>query len=133
MHRLHANAINTVAMVQALIHMAKDIRDAKRRGEEEGLSEEELAFYSALADNESAVEVMGNDQLKVIAHELLTSLKRSVTVDWAHRESARARMRVNVKRILRRYGYPPDLQDAAVQTVLQQAEAISESWIGRTG
>ena len=116
-------------MLQELIHMAKDIRDAKKRGEEEGLSAEEVAFYSALADNESAVEVMGNDHLKVIATELLKSLKRSVTVDWAHRESARARMRVNVKRILKRYGYPPDPQDAAVQTVLQQAETISEQWL----
>ena len=71
---------------------------------------------------------MGDDQLKVIAHELLMSLRENVTVDWAHRESARARMRVLVKRILRRYGYPPDLQDAAVQTVLRQAEALSSAW-----
>ena len=71
---------------------------------------------------------MGDDQLRVIAHELLVSLKENATVDWAHRESARARMRVLVKRILRKYGYPPDLQDAAVQTVLQQAEALAASW-----
>ena len=71
---------------------------------------------------------MGDDQLRVIAHELLVSLKDNATVDWAHRESARARMRVLVKRILRKYGYPPDLQDAAVQTVLQQAEALAASW-----
>jgi type I restriction enzyme, R subunit len=82
----------------------------------------------ALAENESAVQVMGDDRLRVIAHELLTSLKGNVTVDWVHREAARARMRVLVKRILRKYGYPPDLQDAAVQTVLQQAEALSERW-----
>ena len=71
---------------------------------------------------------MGNDALKVIAHELLTGLRGSITVDWSHRESARARMRVLVKRILRKYGYPPDLQDAAVQTVLAQAEALSTQW-----
>ena len=71
---------------------------------------------------------MGDEQLRVIAHELLNSLKASVTIDWAHREPARARIRVLVKRILRKYGYPPDLQDAAVQTVLQQAEAFSERW-----
>ena len=89
---------------------------------------DEVAFYDALAENESAVDVMGNDSLKVIAHELLSSLKSNITVDWAHRESARARMRVLVKRILRHHGYPPDLQDAAVQTVLQQAEALSAQW-----
>jgi type I restriction enzyme R subunit len=72
---------------------------------------------------------MGNDALKVIAHELLTSLKGKVTVDWSHRESARAKMRVLVKRILRKHGYPPDLQDGAVQTVLQQAEALSAAWV----
>ena len=80
------------------------------------------------SESQSAVELMGNDSLKVIAHELLVSLKGSVTVDWSHRESARARMRVVVKRILRKYGYPPDLQDAAVQTVLRQAEALSAQW-----
>ncbi len=90
---------------------------------------EEIAFYDALAENESAVKAMGNDQLKVIAHELLVSLKSNISVDWAHRDSARAKMRVLVKRILRKYGYPPDLQDAAVQTVLQQAEALSAEWI----
>ncbi|MFO7339079.1 MAG: DUF3387 domain-containing protein, partial [Lysobacteraceae bacterium] len=99
-----------------------------QRGEESGLSDEEIAFYDALAENESAVQVMGDDKLKVIAHELLISLRENVTVDWAHRESARARMRVLVKRILRKYGYPPDLQDAAVQTVLRQAEALSAAW-----
>ena len=79
-------------------------------------------------ENDSAVEAMGDAQLRVIAHELLVSLRENATVDWAHRESARARMRVLVKRILRKYGYPPDLQDSAVQTVLQQAEALSASW-----
>ena len=93
-----------------------------------GLSEEEIAFYDALAENQSAVDVMGDDKLKVIAHELLVSLRQNVSVDWAQRDSARARMRVLVKRILRKYGYPPDLQDAAVQTVLQQAEALSSKW-----
>src|SRR5690606_31824308 len=124
----HANAINTAEVLQELIQLARDIRAAHQRGEELGISEEEYAFYMALAENNSAVEVMGNDQLMVIAHELLASLRDNVTVDWAHRESARARMRVLVKRILRKYGYPPDLQDAAVQTVLRQAEALSSAW-----
>jgi len=126
--RYHTNAISTVEVLQQLIELAKDVRAAMKRGEDEGLSQDEIAFYDALAENESAVEVMGNQSLKVIAHELLESLKSNVTVDWSHRESARARMRVLVKRILRKHGYPPDLQDAAVQTVLRQEEALSTNW-----
>ena len=126
--RYHNNAITTAQVIQELIDLAKDIRAARRRGEEQGLSEDEIAFYDALAENASAVEVMGDEQLRVIAHELLSSLKKSVSIDWAQREPARARIRVLVKRILRKYGYPPDLQDAAVQTVLQQAEVLSERW-----
>ncbi|WP_280951758.1 type I restriction enzyme endonuclease domain-containing protein [Nitratireductor sp. StC3] len=128
MARYHANAITTAEVIQELIALAKEIRTARTRGDEKGLSEDEIAFYDALAENESAIQVMGDERLRVIAHELLGSLKSNVTVDWAHRESARARMRVLVKRILRKYGYPPDLQDDAVQTVLQQAEALSERW-----
>ena len=126
--RYHNNAISTVEVLQELIKLARDVRAAQQRGVDEGLSTDEIAFYDALAENESAVDIMGNDSLKVIAHELLTSLKSNVTVDWSHRESARARMRVLVKRILRKYGFPPDLQDAAVQTVLRQAEALSSTW-----
>jgi len=126
--RYHANAITTAEVLQELIQLAKDIRAARQRGEEQGLSDEEIAFYDALAENESAIQMMGDDKLKLIAHELLVSLRENVSVDWAHRDSARARMRVLVKRILRKYGYPPDLQDAAVQTVLQQAEALSSGW-----
>lgn len=126
--RYHANAITAAEVMQELIKLAKDIRSARQRGEESGLSDEEIAFYDALAENESAVEVMGDDKLRLIAHELLVSLRENVSVDWAHRESARARLRVLVKRILRKYGYPPDLQDAAVQTVLQQAEMLSSDW-----
>lgn len=126
--RYHTNAISTVEVLQQLIELARDIREARKRGEDEGLSEDEIAFYDALAENASAVEAMGNDSLKVIAHELMTSLKSNISVDWSHRESARARMRVLVKRILRKHGYPPDLQDAAVQTVLQQAEVLSAAW-----
>ena len=126
--RYHTNAITTAEVIQELIKLAKDIRAAHQRGAEEGLSEEEISFYDALAQNESAVEVMGNDQLRVIAHELLSSLKSNASVDWQHREAARARMRILVKRILRKYGYPPDLQNVAVQTVLQQAEVLSARW-----
>ncbi len=126
--RYHANAITTAEVLQELIQLAKDIRAARQRGEEQGLSDEEIAFYDALAENESAIQMMGDDKLKLIAHELLVSLRENVSVDWAHRDSARARMRVLVKRILRKYGYPPDLQDVAVQTVLQQAEALLSDW-----
>jgi type I restriction enzyme R subunit len=126
----HANAITTVQVLEELIQIAKDIRAAHDRGEEAGLSDEEIAFYDALAENESAREVMGEPKLRVIAHDLVTSIKGSVTVDWMHRDAARARMRVLVKKILRKYGFPPDLQDAAVQTVLQQAEALSAEWAG---
>jgi type I restriction enzyme R subunit len=126
--RYHTNAVSTVEVLQTLIDLAKDIRAEQARGESEGLTQDEIAFYDALADNESAVDIMGNDSLKVIAAELVTSLRASATVDWSHRESARARMRVLVKRILRKYGFPPDLQDEAVQTVLQQAELLAERW-----
>ena len=126
--RYNANAITTSEVIEELIKLAKEVRAARLRGEETGLSDEEIAFYDALAENESAVEIMGDNNLKLIAHELLMRLRESVSVDWAHRESARARMRVLVKRILRKYGFPPDLQDSAVQTVLQQAEAISSGW-----
>lgn len=126
--RYHTNAISTVEVLQTLIELAKDIRAEQERGESEGLTQDEIAFYAALADNDSAVDVMGNDCLKVIAAELVNSLKANATVDWSHRESARARMRVLVKRILRKYGYPPDLQDEAVQTVIQQAELLADTW-----
>ena len=126
--RYHSNAITTVQVLEQLIQIAKDIRAARERGEETGLSDGEIAFYDALAQSDSARTAMGERALRVIAHELVMSLKGSVTVDWMHRDAARARMRVLVKRILRKYGYPPDLQDAAVQTVLQQAEALSAEW-----
>jgi type I restriction enzyme, R subunit len=126
--RYHANALTTVQVLEELIKLAKDIRAARARGEETGLNDEEIAFYDALAQSDSARDAMGEPALRVIAHELVNSLRTSVTVDWMHREAARARMRVLVKRILRKHGYPPDLQDAAVQTVLQQAEALSAEW-----
>ena len=126
--RYHTNAITTAQVMEELIRLAKEIREARRRGEESGLTDEEIAFYDALAENASARQAMGEPQLKVIAHELATNLRASATVDWAHMSSARARMRVLVKRILKKYGYPPDLQDAAVQNVLQQAEALASAW-----
>ncbi|MDP3720057.1 MAG: type I restriction endonuclease subunit R [Acidobacteriota bacterium] len=126
--RYHNNAITTAQVLEELIQIAKDIRAARTRGEETGLTEDEIAFYDALAENDSAREVMGEPQLRVIAHELVSVIKSNVSVDWMHRDSARANIRRHVKRLLRKYGYPPDLQDAAVQNVLQQAEALSSEW-----
>lgn len=122
--RYHANAISTVEMIQTLIDLAKDVKASAARGEAEGLSDEELAFYDALAQSDTAVEAMGNEQLRLIAHELLEQVRKNATVDWHKKESARARMRILVKRILKKYGYPPDLSQEAVQTVLEQAEAL---------
>jgi type I restriction enzyme R subunit len=126
--RYHANALTTAEVFEELIRLAKDIRAAHSRGGETGLSDEEIAFYDALAENESARQVMGEPALRVIAHELVKVIKSNVSVDWMHRESARANIRRHVKRLLRKYGYPPDLQDTAVQNVLQQAEALSAEW-----
>jgi type I restriction enzyme R subunit len=126
--RYHANALTTVQVLEELIQLARDIKAARSRGEELGLSDEEVAFYTALAENESARTAMGEPALRLIAHELVKSVKGSISTDWTHRESARARMRVLVKRILRKYGYPPDLEDAAVQNVLRQAEALAPDW-----
>ncbi|TBD34865.1 type I restriction endonuclease subunit R [Rhizobium ruizarguesonis] len=122
--RYHANAISTVEMIQELIALAKEMQAASARGEEMGLTPEEIAFYDALAGNDSAVEAMGSEQLRVIAHELVEQMRGSVTVDWQHKASARAKMRILVKRILKRFGYPPDLEQEAVQTVLAQAELL---------
>ena len=122
--RYHANAISSVEMIQFMIDMAKDLRASAARGEEHGLSAEELAFYDALSENDSAVEAMGSKQLRLIAHELVEKMQSSATIDWQHQASARARMRILVKRVLKKYGYPPDLEQEAVQTVLAQAETL---------
>ena len=126
--RYHNNALTTAQVLEELIQLAKDIRAARARGQESGLTDEEIAFYDALAENESARQVMGEPALRIIAHELVAVIKSNVSVDWMHRDSARANIRRHVKRLLRKYGYPPDLQDAAVQNVLQQAEALSAEW-----
>lgn len=99
---------------------------AATRGDKLGLTEDEIRFYDALADNESAVRELANETLKKIAHELTENLRQNITVDWSSRESVRAKLRLMVKRILRKYKYPPDKQDAAVELVLQQAQALGE-------
>ena len=100
------------------------MREAAKRGEDLGLDDNELAFYDALEVNDSAVKVPGDENLRVIARELLKTIRENVTIDWTAKESVRAKLRVMVKRILRKYGYPPDKQEKATQTVLQQAELL---------
>lgn len=123
----HNRAIATQEVIDELIALAKELDAAAKRGEELGLTDDEIAFYDALAANKSARDVMGDAQLKVIATELITQVRKNVTIDWTLRESARARIRVMVKRILNRYGYPPDLQEDAVKQVLMQAELICQT------
>ncbi|MFN8445065.1 MAG: type I restriction endonuclease subunit R [Caldilineaceae bacterium] len=126
--RYQNRGIETAQVIEEMIAMAAEMRAANERGVKLGLSEDELAFYDALEVNDSAVKVLGDDTLKHIAQELVTSVKRSVTIDWTVRETVRAQIRVLVKRILRKYGYPPDKQEKATQTVLEQAEVIAKEW-----
>jgi len=124
----HNRAIATHEVIEELIRLAKEMEAAQKRGEELGLTDDEIAFYDALATNESALTAMGDDKLKVIAAELIKMVRKSVTIDWTLRETARAKIRVIVKRILNKWGYPPDLQEEAVKTVLQQAELLCVDW-----
>jgi type I restriction enzyme R subunit len=126
----HNRAIATQEVIEELIKLAKEMDAASKRGVDLGLTDDEIAFYDALSANESAVQAMGDDKLKVIAAELITKVRQSVTIDWTLRESARAKIKVMVKRILNKYGYPPDLQEEAVKTVLKQAELLCAEWAG---
>src|SRR6516164_2336653 len=126
--RYQNRAVETAQVIEELIGLAKEMRAANARGEELGLSEDELAFYDALETNDSAVKVLGEPTLKTIARELVATVRKNVTIDWTLRENVRAQMRMLVRRILRKYGYPPDKQDKATQTVLDQAELLSEAW-----
>lgn len=126
--RYQNRSIETAQVMEELIAMAKKFREAANRGEELGLTEDELRFYDALANNEAAVRMLGDETLRKIAHELTENLRRNISVDWAVRESVRASLRLMVKRILRKYKYPPDQQEEAVTTVLQQAERLSAEW-----
>lgn len=124
----HNRAIATQEIIEELIQLAKQMSAANQRGVDLGLNDDEVAFYDALAANDSAVEAMGKDSLKVIATELVTQVRKSVTIDWTLRESARAKIKVLVKRILRKHGYPPDLEEEATKTVLAQAELLCAEW-----
>ena len=126
--RYQNRAIEAAQVIEELIAMAKDMRLAEARGEELGLTEDELAFYDALETNDSAVKVLGDETLRGIARELVEAMRANVTLDWTIRENVRAHLRVIVKRILRKHGYPPDKQEKATLTVLEQAEVLSEAW-----
>jgi len=121
-------AIEAAEVIEELIKLAKEMREAQKRGEKLGLDDDEIAFYDALEVNDSAVRVLGDDTLKLIARDLVNSVKRSVAVDWTKRENARAQIRVMVKRILRKYGYPPDKQARATELVLEQATVLCQEW-----
>jgi type I restriction enzyme R subunit len=127
--RYQNRSIETAQVIEELIEMAKKFASASKRGDELGLNDDELAFYDALANNESSVRELGDEILAKIAHELTDSLRKSVTVDWSNRESVRARLRLLVKRILRKYKYPPDQQEEATKLILAQAEALCDAWM----
>lgn len=127
-HRYQNRAIEAAQVIEELIALAKEMKKADARGKELGLSDDEIAFYDALETNDSAVQVLGDDTLRTIAHELVGAVRANVTIDWMVRENVRAHLRVIVKRILRKYGYPPDKQEKATKTVLEQAEVLSQEW-----
>ena len=128
--RYQNRSIETAQVMEELIGMAKKFREAANRGEELGLREDEVKFYDALVNNESAVRELQDETLKKIAQELTQSLRENLTVDWSERESVRAKLRLMVKRILKKYKYPPDQQDYAVKLILEQAQALGEHWDG---
>ena len=126
--RYQTRAIEAAQVIEELIGLARQLREASARGEELGLSDDELAFYDALGVNDSAVQVLGDATLRDIARELVETVRSNVTIDWTLRENVRAHLRRVVKRVLRKHGYPPDKQEAATRTVLEQAEALSAGW-----
>ncbi|MCY3886086.1 MAG: type I restriction endonuclease subunit R [Chloroflexi bacterium] len=128
LRRYQNRAIEAAQVIEELIELAREMREANARGEQLGLTEDELAFYDALETNDSAVQVLGDETLRTIARELVETVRNNVTIDWTLRESVRANLRRHVRRILRRHGYPPDKQEQATRTVLEQAEVLSEGW-----
>lgn len=122
-------AIETAQVIEELIELAKKINEAQKRGESLGLSNDEIAFYDSLETNESAVRELGDDVLKAIARELVNKLKANLKVDWTHRESVRAQIRLAIKKILKKYKYPPDLEQKAIKTVIEQAEELYGEWV----
>ena len=128
LRRYQNRAIEAAQVIEELIQLARDMREANARGEQLGLSDDELAFYDALETNDSAVQVLGDETLRAIARELVDTVRNNVTIDWTLRENVRAKLRAMVKRILHKHGYPPDKQEKATVTVLEQAEVVFEGW-----
>ncbi|MDE2684981.1 MAG: HsdR family type I site-specific deoxyribonuclease, partial [Chloroflexota bacterium] len=128
LRRYQNRAVEAAQVIEELIQLAREMREAAARGERLGLTDDELAFYDALETNDSAVQVLGDETLRAIARELVETVRRNVTIDWTLRENVRAQLRVLVRRILRKHGYPPDKQEKATRTVLEQAEVLSEGW-----
>jgi type I restriction enzyme R subunit len=126
--RYQNRSLESAQVLQELIELAKEIREANQRGENLGLSEDELAFYDALEVNDSEVQVLGDETLKAIARELVIAVRRNVSIDWTERETVRAKIRTIVKRLLRKYGYPPDKQEKATLIVIAQAETLCKDW-----
>ena len=124
-------SIEAAKVIEELIDLAKKMREIHKRGDEMNLSEDELAFYDALEVNDSAVKVLGDETLRMIARELVENVRKNVTIDWTIKESVQAGMRVIIKRILRKYGYPPDMQKKATDTVLEQAKMLANEWAGQ--
>ena len=123
------NLLSTAEIIQELIELAREIKASDQRGAKLGLSEDELAFYDALEINDSAVQVLGDEQLRLIAREIAEKVKANATIDWTIRESARAKLMVLVRRTLNKYGYPPDKQQKAIDTVLKQAELLADYFV----
>src|SRR5699024_12046532 len=119
--------IETSKIIEKLIELAKKIDKATAEGEAIGLKADEIAFYDALASHDTAKDVLGDEKLRAIAHELTKAIKKNMSVDWHKRESAQAKMRVTVRRLLKKYGYPPDLQKMAVDNVVEQAELMASN------
>lgn len=128
LRRYQNRAIETAQVIEELIELARELREANSRSEHLGLSDDEVAFYDALETNDSAVKVLGDETLRTIARELVVTVRNNLTIDWTLRENVRAQLRVLVKRVLRKHGYPPDKQEKATKTVLEQAEALSGGW-----
>jgi type I restriction enzyme, R subunit len=128
LRRYHNRAVDSLQVIEELIALAKEISAANARSAELGLNSEELAFYDALAENGSAKALMAHEQLRILAQVLVQTIRNSATIDWTRKENVRAKMRIEVRKLLARYGYPPDLQRVAVDLVIRQAEALATGW-----
>jgi type I restriction enzyme R subunit len=128
-NRYQNNILTAAEVIQELIDIAKEIKKADQRGEDLGLSEYELAFYDAVANNKNAVEVLGQETLRELAIYLVETVRKNATIDWTLKESVKAKLKVMVKRALRKFGYPPDQQKLATETVLKQAEMLADYWV----